>query len=344
MIKKLILKNFQIHKNLEIDFTPGVNFIVGESAKGKSAIIRALFLLFENSPRAAEKYFHRKGAKNPMEILIEDFKGNVIERRNKKYYLNNVEYKAFKNEVPQPIKELLPFKTINWQMQFDVPFLIFESSGNAAKFLTRITGLEEQTEILAEIKTNISETKSEIKHLTQNLDKEEETIKKLKNIPELKNKLKKVQLFEKQMEELEDEYEELELLVSKIKKSKVRKINFDGIQKQIEKCLSLVSEYAALEQQIDSLHDLVIELKSLDKVPSLSKIELFISKIDKILLDANKYKENDQNIISLQTLLDKYESLSNEKNKLVEQEKEQQKIIKETMKELGICPLCERSF
>ena len=40
IIERLELENFMCHKHLLIDFSPHVNFIVGENGSGKSAILR----------------------------------------------------------------------------------------------------------------------------------------------------------------------------------------------------------------------------------------------------------------------------------------------------------------
>jgi len=49
MIKKLILENWKKHDFLELDFSKGVNVIVGEMGTGKSSILQAInYCLFGN--------------------------------------------------------------------------------------------------------------------------------------------------------------------------------------------------------------------------------------------------------------------------------------------------------
>lgn len=45
MITNLTLKNFTIFKNLSIDFSPGVNIIMGENSTGKSHLLKAAYCL-----------------------------------------------------------------------------------------------------------------------------------------------------------------------------------------------------------------------------------------------------------------------------------------------------------
>lgn len=49
MISKITIRNFQTHKKSELEFTDGVNLIVGSSDNGKSSVIRAFRWLAENS-------------------------------------------------------------------------------------------------------------------------------------------------------------------------------------------------------------------------------------------------------------------------------------------------------
>lgn len=41
-IKELICKNFRNYKDLRIEFSPGINFIVGENGAGKTNILEAI--------------------------------------------------------------------------------------------------------------------------------------------------------------------------------------------------------------------------------------------------------------------------------------------------------------
>ena len=50
MLKSLKIENFQSHPDTEVEFADGVTAFVGESTHGKSAILRALKLLWYNKP------------------------------------------------------------------------------------------------------------------------------------------------------------------------------------------------------------------------------------------------------------------------------------------------------
>ena len=61
MIKKLIIENYQSHKRTEIDFSDGVNAVIGRTDVGKSAIMRALIWVMRNRPLGDEMRSHCGG-------------------------------------------------------------------------------------------------------------------------------------------------------------------------------------------------------------------------------------------------------------------------------------------
>ena len=77
MIKKVILKNFESHEDSEIEFTDGLNLLIGQSNQGKSSIVRAISLVVANQ---FDKEQVRTG-KDFCEITIITDKGHVTARR-----------------------------------------------------------------------------------------------------------------------------------------------------------------------------------------------------------------------------------------------------------------------
>jgi len=71
MIKQLTIKNFQSHKKTKLEFSDGVNIIIGQSDSGKTAIIRALNWVVNNKPSGDSFRSHWGGDTN-VEITMED--------------------------------------------------------------------------------------------------------------------------------------------------------------------------------------------------------------------------------------------------------------------------------
>jgi exonuclease SbcC len=143
MLEKLTLKNFQAHKKTEIEFTPGVNVIVGPSDRGKSSIIRALQLIFFNRPGG--KAYIRHGAKE-CRVGLEMASGDILSRvrtKSKNYYqVNNDDpLKAPGRDVPKEITDICNMQEINFQGQHDSPFMLAETAGECGRMLNRCVDL-----------------------------------------------------------------------------------------------------------------------------------------------------------------------------------------------------------
>ena len=77
MIKKMIIKNFESHENSEIEFSDGLNLIIGQSNQGKSSIVRALAVVVANR---FDKESVRTG-KDFCSITVMTEKGSVTAER-----------------------------------------------------------------------------------------------------------------------------------------------------------------------------------------------------------------------------------------------------------------------
>jgi DNA repair protein SbcC/Rad50 len=144
-IKSIHLVNFQSHADTHIDFSPGVNVIIGPSRNGKTSILRALRWVAENRP-SGEAFKRHGSEKEGTEVSLELDTGQVITRvktSNDNYYdLNGEPFRAFGQDVPLPISKVLNLSPINTAGQFDQPYLIFDSPGEVARTLNKIVHLD----------------------------------------------------------------------------------------------------------------------------------------------------------------------------------------------------------
>ena len=91
IIKYVRLKRFQKHDDTKLEFSPGLNIIIGETDNGKSSIVRAIRWLIENKPSGSK--FVQRGCDANAVVEI-SFGDTIIKRvRGKKdnYYLYNGE-------------------------------------------------------------------------------------------------------------------------------------------------------------------------------------------------------------------------------------------------------------
>lgn len=104
---KLTIENFQSHENTVIELSPGVTVLVGESDRGKSAVIRALRWLFTGEPKGAG--FVRAG-ETRCKVRLDYDTGDYVERiklpRDNVYFCNDSAYRGFGNTPPLEIQEI----------------------------------------------------------------------------------------------------------------------------------------------------------------------------------------------------------------------------------------------
>lgn len=148
---RVTIRNFQSHKETQIELSPTVNSLEGVSDSGKSAVLRAMLWALTNKPdgTAFASYWakNRKGEiQAPVSVSID----NITRIRSKefngylRYGANGEErYEALKGAVPVEIERAVNIGAVNIQRQMDPPFLLSSTPGEAARYLNSLVGLEE---------------------------------------------------------------------------------------------------------------------------------------------------------------------------------------------------------
>ena len=115
MIKKLLIKNFALIKNLEIDFSDGFSVISGETGAGKSIILEAIALL--TGKRSDKESLFDKNIKCVVELylIIKNNKKNIFIENNidfdsetiiRREILTSGKSRAFINDTPVTLSVL----------------------------------------------------------------------------------------------------------------------------------------------------------------------------------------------------------------------------------------------
>lgn len=168
MLSKLIIRNFQKHRKLAIVFG-NVTTIIGATDSGKSAIVRALRWALLNQPRG--DYFKRDGAKEcSVSLSFDDHKLTRKKGSENVYKLDDQEYKAFGNNVPDTIQDLLRVNDLNFQQQHDPSFWLSLSSAEVAKELNAIINMELMDKVLNRVAKDEREAKSRVNYEQERQD------------------------------------------------------------------------------------------------------------------------------------------------------------------------------
>lgn len=346
LISDIIIHNFQIHKDLHIKLKPGVNIILGDTDAGKSAIIRALKLLFDNQPRSGESIFQNKFDKDPLSIEVIHAKGDRLKRHKRRYYLNGKLMKAFGTNALEPIKELFPLKDINWQRQLESHFLVLQTGGGAAKILNASTGMEDQELLIKEVKSEISESKSNIKRIHKNNEEHKETMERLQNINRFLEDALYIETIEKQTVDLQSTKTELKKLLDNIYQYKEDKKDIHVINDRLQDIIIIQSKFAMIQGQkvlISNLRDLLNRIKKVQiEVHNKSIYNKRLHSINLIINNENKYSKIAVMIKQLFKLIQQIKQIKKDKITAQQNHKLLKKKLDNYLHELGYCPTCER--
>lgn len=167
MFEKLVLKNFQCHRTLALEFDPRITCLVGPTDSGKSAVVRALRWVCLNKLAGNAEDYIRWGKDGTGVVLTLDGGRRIVRRRLKgkgkgenTYHLDGGAYKAFRDGVPQEIDLLLAVDADTFQRQLDAQFWLTDSAGQVAKNLNSIVNLEVMDEAQARANKLLRDAKS----------------------------------------------------------------------------------------------------------------------------------------------------------------------------------------
>jgi predicted ATP-dependent endonuclease of OLD family len=206
MLESLKLIDCQSHKETELEFSSGINVIIGENNAGKTAILRALYALALN-PKGY--YSKLKRWKEHWPIIRAVWNGHEIIRNSKGYILDGRPFKTVGDTVPKDIAKVLNLDPINFKLIREKLFLVEQSPGARARLINRASGLDSQEELIKYCNTQTKNLTDNIKikaHLRTSLTS---TISRLSPVEELENPIRELGIKLERIEKIEDEFEDI---------------------------------------------------------------------------------------------------------------------------------------
>lgn len=304
----LSIKDFQIIKNANLSFLPGLNCIIGQSNNGKSAIMRAAKACIYNEPGTTSV---RLGCNN-FAVGIQMNGHTVILQKgnNSLYKIDNEVYGKIGRTQLDEVAESLKIKQLNingvneeinfWD-QMEKPFLLDRSETDLFRFIVDsgkdnnvTTALKSITQDRQQISKDIITTEGKIAAIEDTIKRQEE---------ELKDSDKKLEVYNKVIE-----------LGPKIKRvnevtNLKNKSLLDG--KQLSECLGVKNKLTSLlDKTIDKLEVINNASKKIDLINTLlNRINQTQSSINLYNNQLSKMKSLD--IPDLNSKVEKYKLLSN---------------------------------
>lgn len=338
MISKVKIRYFTTHKKCDIEFGPHVTTLTGSSATGKSTILRAIRFAAMNKP-SGDKMISWGEDKTSVRLFID--KKKITRRKGKGVNLYKLTgykdpFKAFgRDNVPQPIADLVNMGDLNFQGQHDKPFWFCESPPEVSRQLNKIVNLEVIDRTLSNIDGGIRDAKAEIKLTTKRLEDAEEQKKELAFAVSLDADLIRIEKLEKASREKAVESVRLGDIVKSGAKyrrdrKKARRLAVGG-QMAMEKG----SEWREIRDEAESL-EIVLnsacqEAKTIEACPPDIKS---LEAVAKVLQDHETLREELHDLVL---------EIETGEKQLCEKTKRTATLQSDLTKvSKGVCPICQR--
>ena len=268
IIKKVQLENYRSHSNRTVEFTKGVNLILGKNGRGKTSILEAIStVMFNTKDRSGKETgksyikFGEKSSKVDIDFIANDgreynLKTEFFKTKPKKQTLKDMIGSEYDGDIQEKLEELCGIKkgfeetyeniVIAKQNEF---INIFKDSGTTReKTFNKIFNTQIYKEMYDSfLKEAIDKYKSEkenldskINSLKENMEDKEQITNSLKEEKELEKNLqdnfKNINVVSKNLENEIKDYETTEIELNNLIK------NIKDEENKIKKYLSLLKE------------------------------------------------------------------------------------------------------
>lgn len=238
MIKRITLKNFESHEDSTIEFSDGLNLIIGQSNQGKSSIVRALAMVVANrfdhdSVRTGTEY---------CSVKVETEKGSVTAERgeNTNHWIVETpkyrkEYRNIGLSVPPEVLEILGMgervrgeikELPNIMFQLEKHYMLSEIDGkkttaNAiARMMDEAIGIGGMEELIKDIATDFASKKKELSSKNILISELRSRILDIDIFEDYKKSIEEARAVFEEVDSLNDLHESAKELSSKVESNK----------------------------------------------------------------------------------------------------------------------------
>lgn len=281
MLERILIKNFQVHEKIIVDFDPLITVFVGGNDRGKSAILRALRWVFLNYPSG--EAFIRDGASSVNVSTRVD--GQRIGRgrgdQGNYYGLEEKKYVSFGTKVPEPIKALLNVSEVNFQDQLDAAFWFSLSPSEVSRELNSIVNLEQIDYSLYEASKLVRRCKTELEISEERLKENQKEYHRLDWVKEATSELTIIEELDIQVNEergtIYEAWKRIDKIEEFVRETEVGESLFsdwDQLCRVFEETSGLQKRKENLSAKILLIEQLEVELCDLGKILSTAEEKL----------------------------------------------------------------------
>jgi len=274
LINSLTISNFQSHKQTHLEFENGINIIVGQSDSGKSAVIKALNWVVNNTP-SGEAFRSSWGGDTKVQVHTDDKDIQRYKGKKGNLYLTCPEdttyaskFNSFGQDVPNEIKQLLNFSSLNLQGQFDSPFLLALSGGEVARYLNKIAHLDSIDKSLSNINRILRKEKEELSYLKKDLTETREKVGAYEWIDEAEGCLSKLEVFETSLRQKKDKSIILAETINRVERWEDEIQEISKLTQYEDKVIKLIKDSELIEKnkhKVERLNEVVENIETMEE-------------------------------------------------------------------------------
>jgi exonuclease SbcC len=309
MLQGIEIKNYQSHRDTCIEFHPRMNVITGSSDFGKSAIIRAILWAIMGRPMG--EAFKSWSATDAEEVLVAlEFDNEWFAKhrlKGKNFYEAGAfkgKLEAMKYEVPEVIQKISDITDYNIQTQHQPYFMLQMSSGDRAKKLNELVGLDIIDQVFKKLNSKIHGSKGKVSTLTESINSLEYDLEGYKNLDSVQTQILKLDADMSLHQETAHRSNLIATLLSKL----------STIDKEIEEQNKMLEIFPFYQDIINKLEDYQILQEDLDFISSnYSQLTSINSALEetKVILEAEPiYTKINKQVVEYKKQADKATTLN----------------------------------
>ena len=351
MIKSLTIKNFQSHKNSQLDFSDGINVITGSSNCGKTAIIRALNFVITNRPQglAFKSSFADKKETCKVSLVINN--QEIIREKNtsiNQYQVGGSLFDTIGNDVPSEISSAINMSDINISTQFEKHFLLMDSPGEVGRTINKIVKLDNIDALISNITSKVNSINKELEIKKKDLDKLYLDLEKFKDFDSIEKLVNSIVDYSTKIQNYTNIVNSLNHIINNVSiaDAEIEKIEkeYIGIEDRINNLEQNWAKYHANIKIVSDLEKLIKAINKEEEIIARSENNiLYESDIDKFQEQLIKYISVKDVHYRLNYIIEEWEERTEKIKKIDKLIERDEKEFDNLLKEFG-CPLCGKGF
>lgn len=262
MLEKLTIKQFQCHGDLELFFDAPIISLIGRSDAGKSAILRSLRWVALNRP--AGDAFRKDGSEETSAALVVDGRKIVRTKGDSAngYSLDGKTFKAFGQDVPQDVADLLRVSELNWSLQHQPHFWLGLSPGQVSRELNALVNLDAMDASLSSVSASLRKAAAAVEVGKDRLTAARGRRDALDWVPALDADLIKLEQENYALSLIRSRIARVASCVEKGDKAEIRFQTASRAISDARKAVAVGERAAELRKRVDSLQDILDKLEN----------------------------------------------------------------------------------